>query len=112
MNFSIETTPHFERELKNLAKRYKSMKQDFGIFIDSLKENPFQGSDLGGGLRKIRMSVDSKGKGKAGGVRVITYTTLVDESTGEVWLIEVYDKSEYSTVKKDVIKKMLKDLGL
>lgn len=53
MNFKIETTPHFERELKDLAKRYKSIKQDFGNFIASLKENPFQGADLGGGLRQI-----------------------------------------------------------
>ena len=63
------------------------MKQDFGKFKDSLKEDPFQGVDLGGGLRKIRMAIDSKRKGKAGGARVITYTTLVDENTGEVWLI-------------------------
>ena len=34
------------------------------------------------------MAIDSKRKGKAGGARVITYTTLVDENTGEVWLIE------------------------
>ena len=32
------------------------------------------------------MAIDSKRKGKAGGA--ITYTTLVDENTGEVWLIE------------------------
>ena len=34
------------------------------------------------------MAIDSKRKGKAGGARVITYTTLVDENTGEVWFIE------------------------
>ena len=58
------------------------------------------------------MAIDSKRKGKAGGARFITYTTLVDENTGEVWLIEIYDKSEFSTTKTDVIKKMLKELGL
>ena len=58
------------------------------------------------------MAIDSKIKGKARGARVITYTTLVDENTGEVWLIEIYDKSEFSTIKTDVIKKMLKELGL
>lgn len=88
------------------------MKQDFGKFKESLKEDPFQGVDLGGVLRKIRMAIDSKRKGKAGGARVITYTTLVDENTGEVWLIEIYDRSEFSTIKTDVIKKMLKELGL
>ena len=66
MSYNIETTPHLEKELKDLAKRYKSMKQDFGKFKDSLKEDPFQGVDLGGGLRKIRMAIDSKRKGKAG----------------------------------------------
>ena len=60
----------------------------------------------------VSMAIDSKRKGKAGGARVITYTTLVDENTGEVWLIEIYDKSEFSTIKTDVIKKMLKELGL
>ena len=30
------------------------------------------------------MAIDSKRKGKVGGARVITYTTLVDENTGEV----------------------------
>ena len=30
------------------------------------------------------MAIDSKRKGKAGGARVITYTTLVNENTGEV----------------------------
>ena len=42
MRYNIETNPHFEKELKDLAKRYKSMKQDFGKFKDSLKEDPFK----------------------------------------------------------------------
>ena len=58
------------------------------------------------------MAIDSKRKGKAGGARVITYNTLVDVNKCEVWLIEIYDKSEFSTIKTDVIKKMLKELGL
>ncbi len=36
------------------------------------------------------MAIDSKRKGKAGGARVITYTTLVDENTGEVWLKDTF----------------------
>ena len=44
MSYNIETTPHFEKELKDLAKRYKSMKQDFGKFKESLKEDPFKDS--------------------------------------------------------------------
>lgn len=88
------------------------MKADFGEFKDSLKENPFQGTDLGSGLRKIRMKISSKGKGKSGGARVITYTVLANQETGDVWLIDIYDKSDFSTVKIDVIKEMLKELNL
>ena len=36
-------------------------------FLHSLQSNPLQGVDLGKGLRKIRMSIASKGKGKSGG---------------------------------------------
>ncbi len=41
--------------------------------IDSIKKNPFQGSSLGGGIRKVRFGVDDKGGGKSGGMRVITF---------------------------------------
>ena len=37
------------------------------------------GTDLGRGVRKIRMAIGSKGKGKSGGARVLTLTVLVSE---------------------------------
>ena len=112
MSYKTIPTPNFAKSLKSLAKRYKSMKDDIKKLCASLEENPLQGSDLGGGLRKIRMAIDSKGGGKSGGARVITFTVFAEQTTGKVYLLEVYDKSEYSTVKKDVIKKLLKDLDL
>lgn len=35
---------------------------DFTGFLNGIKENPYQGVDLGGGKRKIRMAIASKGK--------------------------------------------------
>jgi len=70
MSFDVRTTPHFEREAKALAKRYRSFKDDLKEFIDSLSENPMQGSELSIGIRKIRLVVTSKGRGKSGGARV------------------------------------------
>lgn len=58
------------------------------------------------------MAIKSKGGGKSGGARIITYNVLTTELDGEVYLLEIYDKSEYSTVKEDVLKDMVKDLGL
>ena len=66
MSYRIEVAPEFARRLKKLSKRYKSIKQDYGDFLHSLQSNPLQGVDLGKGLRKIRMSIASKGKGKSG----------------------------------------------
>ena len=112
MSYSIVPTPTFERSLKVLAKRYKSMKDDLKNFRQSLQENPLQGSDLGGGLRKVRMAIASKGKGKSGGARVITYIVLTKEQDGTIYLLEIYDKSDASTVDVKIIQKQLIDLGL
>ena len=76
MSFEVKTTPHFEREAKILAKRYKSFKADMKDFVESLEKNPMQGDELSPGIRKIRLAIVSKGKGKSGGARVITYTIV------------------------------------
>lgn len=109
MNFEVFTTSRFDRELKALAKHYRSIKYDFKDFKESLEINPFQGTELSPGIRKIRMAIASKGKGKSGGARVITYTILVSEESGEVYLIDIYDKSDYITVDKDILKKIIKE---
>lgn len=73
MSYRIEVAPEFARRLKKLSKRYKSIKQDYEDFLHSLQSNPLQGVDLGKGLRKIRMSIASKGKGKSGGFEQFHY---------------------------------------
>lgn len=112
MKFNIEATEDFRKAFKKLAKRYRSFKQDFKDFSEELKNNPLQGDELSPGIRKILMAIKSKGKGKAGGARVITYTVFVSEDSGDIYLIDLYDKSEFSTVVVDVIKKNIKDQGL
>lgn len=105
MSFEVKTTPHFEREAKILAKRYKSFKADMKDFVESLEKNPMQGDELSPGIRKIRLAIVSKGKGKSGGARVITYTICASESEGRVYLVDVYDKSDFSTVSVSILKK-------
>ena len=112
MGFRIVPTPTFAKSLKALVKRHKSMRADIEECTKSLEENPLQGAELIPGVRKIRMAIKSKGGGKSGGARVITYNVLTTEQEGVVYLLEVYDKSEYSTVKEEVLKEMVKDLKL
>ena len=110
MNFDIIPTPYFERAFKVLAKRHKSLKKDLLDLSNSLKENPFQGVELSPGIRKIRMAITSKGKGKSGGARVITYTVIAAEMAGTVYLMCIYDKSDYSTVDLATLKVLVKGL--
>jgi mRNA-degrading endonuclease RelE of RelBE toxin-antitoxin system len=112
MSFKVRTTPHFERSAKSLFKRYRSLKTDLYSFIDSLEINPFQGDELSPGIRKIRMAITSKGRGKSGGARVITYTVVAAENEGKVYLIDIYDKSDFSTVDITKIKAIVAEMLL
>ena len=112
MAFEVIPTPDFEKSFKALAKRHISLKQDFREFSEELKKNPFQGDELSPGIRKIRMAIASKGRGKSGGARVITYTVVTIEESGEIYLIDIYDKSDYSTVELSTLQKIIKDLGI
>ena len=112
MNFEIQTTSYFDTEAKRLAKRHRSFIDDLQNFQKSLLENPYQGTELTPGIRKIRLTIDSKGRGKSGGARVITFNYLVDEKNGVVILLLLYDKADASSIKINVVRKIIKDLGL
>ena len=58
------------------------------------------------------MAIKSKGAGKSRGARVITYNVLVTEEEGEVYLLEIYDKSEYTSVHEGVLKQMIETLPI
>ncbi len=110
MKFEVITTPDFEKSFKAMAKRHRSLKKDILEFTETLQHNPFQGVELTPGIRKIRMAISSKGKGKSGGARVITYTILTIEEEGIVYLLDIFDKSEYSTVDVSILQKKIENL--
>ena len=113
MSCSIDTLPEFERELKRLAKRYRSMKDDYASLIKDIKNNPTLGTDMGDGIRKVRMTITSKGKGKSGGARVITYNVVTQmRDDGRVLLVTIYDKSERDSITKREIAAILRNNGL
>ena len=111
MNWTIEFTEEFARGAKILKKRYKSFKHDLEDFKDSIAKNPFQGSELVPGIRKVRMAIEAKGKGKAGGARVITLTYYVSEESGKVHFLIIYDKSDADTVDEKIVKCYVEELG-
>ena len=105
MKVSFILSDEFIRQFKRLTKKYSSLLKDYDIFKEELRKNPFQGNDLGNGVRKVRMSITSKGKGKSGGARVITLNvTQLEDDSIEITLLTIYDKSEISNVTDKYIK--------
>ena len=108
MSFEIKTIENFDRQARKLAKHYPSFREDYKTLLKELRENPLAGADLGNGIRKVRMAIASKGKGKSGGARVITYPAdiILKEDKGQLILISIYDKSEQSTISDKEIKRL------
>ena len=111
-NITVSVTEDFAKEAKRLSKKYPSFKQDYKDFLESIKENPLQGDEITKDIRKIRMAIKSKGKGKSGGARVITFNILTDVKNGQVVFLLIYDKEDASTVKVEVVKQIVRDMGL
>lgn len=112
MNCRITATPDFARELKQLAKRYSSIKDDFATFIDELRKTPLMGTALGHHLRKVRFPITSKGKGKSSGARVITHIVLIETDGADITLITIYDKSDQANISDKELRILLKKNGL
>jgi len=107
MNYNIEITNLFEKQLKRLAKKFPSIKTDFAELVMTLKQNPEQGTCIGGSCYKIRIAISSKGKGKSGGARIISYIQITQT---KVYLLSIYDKSEQSNITDKELKSWLKNL--
>jgi hypothetical protein len=112
MKYDFRPSPDFIKGVKALAKRYPSLKTDLQELRNSLEQNPEQGIDLGGGLRKVRLNIRSKGRGKAGGARVITFNIIISKSDMVIALVYIYDKADASSVKNDVMRSIVKEMGL
>ena len=105
MNF--EVAPEFEKSLKRLSKKYKSLKDDYLVFLSELEKNPMLGDEIFPNCRKARIAIKSKGKGKRGGGRVIFYFEIIED---KIILLFIYDKSEMENVQTAFIEQILKTI--
>jgi hypothetical protein len=56
------------------------LKKEFGALLEALNVNPTLGTPIGNNCYKIRLAIASKGKGKSGGARIITYVLAANET--------------------------------
>ncbi|MBR1542491.1 MAG: addiction module toxin RelE [Bacteroidaceae bacterium] len=101
----VRISEDFRIAFKRLKKRHKSLEADFERLLISLLDNPYQGVELEDGVRKIRLSITSKGRGKSAGARVIIRIRLV---AGELQLLYIYDKSDFENISNTFLRDILK----
>ena len=104
MNFKVKASENFKKEAKRLSKKYPSLKIELEALGQELSKEPTLGIPLGNDVFKIRLAISSKGKGKSGGARVITYVQINDET---VLLLSIYNKGEKDSISNYEIKKLL-----
>jgi len=112
MKVTIETSKSFDKEVKRFSKHYASFLSDLKKLSAAIRANPQLGTDLGGGIRKIRMQISSKGKGKSGGARVISVSVYAAVDAATVNLLYIYDKAERESISRKEIEELMRQNGI
>ena len=117
MNVEIVVSENFRKEAKKYLKKFRSLKDELADFEKSLQNDPKQGTKLTEVTYKVRLASKSKGKGKSGGFRIITYLLeIITDENGEVQIIvtllSIYDKSETATLSESDISALITDFLL
>lgn len=118
MNYRIILIDNFKREAKPLLKKYPSLKNELQALEKQLLDTPKMGVMITDNLYKIRLAVKSKGRGKSGGMRVLTYIWEIaveiveDEENNEtiIFFASIYDKSEAESISDKDIKRLIEEI--
>ena len=107
MKYKVIPIPKFKKEARRLINKFPSLKYELYLFEKELSDNPHVGIGLGNNTYKIRLAIKSKGKGKSGGARIITY--LLDKDF-EIYLLSIYDKSEMDNVNDYTLRNLIAEI--
>ena len=111
MTNTVNASKEFQKDAKNLVKKFHTLKQSIDKLIADLIENPYLGDPYGNKLYKIRLADKSKGGGKSGGFRIMYYHLNVTPEGVEILLMTIFDKANKSTITKtEALKKLNKIL--
>ena len=114
MKVIVNISKSFKKLAKPLLKKFSSLNLELARLEKDLIDNPKLGKSLGHNTYKIRLAVASKGKGKSGGLRVISFLNTeiigVIEIDGEITnvnLIAIYDKSETASISEKELRDLI-----
>lgn len=98
----IDLTPRFQRDLRNLIKRYRHIRSDLQPLIEQLQAGELPGDrimGIGYDIFKVRLKNSDIQKGKSSGYRVIYYLRTQEL----IILVTIYSKSDLSDVDAQTI---------
>jgi mRNA-degrading endonuclease RelE of RelBE toxin-antitoxin system len=102
----VEASPTFDQNLRALAKKYRSIRNDIQPVIEQLEQGESPGDRIPGigyAVFKLRVRNSDTQKGKSGGYRLIYY---VKTETGII-LLTVYAKSEQVDIAAEDIRNII-----
>jgi len=102
----IALTPRFQRDLRELAKRYRSIRSDIQPLINQLQAGEIPGDRIAGikyQVFKVRIKNSNIQKGKSGGYRVIYYL----KNAQGIILTTIYSKSDLTDVSNEIIEQAI-----
>jgi len=104
----VEATAKFQRNLRILAKKYRSIRNDVQPVVEQLQSGELPGNPIPGvgyTIFKLRVKNSDVQKGKSGGYRIIYYV----KTDTNIILITIYSKSEQENISAEEIKQILAD---
>jgi mRNA-degrading endonuclease RelE of RelBE toxin-antitoxin system len=107
---NISFTLEFKRNLRALAKKYRSIRSDVQPLIDNLLAGELPGDQVPGvslTIFKVRIQNSDIQKGKRSGYRCIYYL----KTRRIIILVTIYSKSEQSDISAAKLRSILHEMG-
>ncbi len=104
----VAAAPTFNRNLRKLAKKYRSIRSDLQPVIAQLEQGELLGEQIPGvgyAVFKLRVRNSDTQKGKSGGYRLIYYL----KTTTAIILLTIYAKSEQVDIAADDVQSIIAD---
>lgn len=106
---TIEFTPEFKRNLKQLSKKYRRIRSDVEPVIKRLERGEKPGDQIprvGHALFKVRIPNRDSQRGKSGGYRMIYYLKTHDA----IILVTIYSKSDQADIAPDQLRRIIQEV--
>lgn len=107
VTLNIEYTSEFKRNLRALAKKYRSIRPDLESFIKNLKSGAVPGDQVKGvghTIYKARIKNSDIQKGKRAGYRLIYWI----KAPGNIILVTIYSKLDQNDISPKQIRQIIK----